>query len=117
MDETLYAGTRYVDTDLYYSRYYRSLAAVLEGWINNGKKMVDHFGKDESLSNEEDFILSQTVNDLTLITKGMYSETTKQEDPDMPLERFKELIKPVAASDLSKLADKMQGKIGISTSE
>ena len=80
-------GNRWVDKDIYSNRFHLS--------VFNNREYLPGFAADGILDNDERLFLETLRSELESIRSGMYSEETKQENPNLTIEQLNKLITDV----------------------
>ncbi|MCP8616838.1 hypothetical protein [Salirhabdus salicampi] len=103
IDQVYKAGHLFVDQDIRYTSYFSEMAFVTTGirmTVNNeGPFIITAFAEDTRLSEKEMYYLTLLKSDLASMKQSMYSEETKQENPNISIQQFNELVTDVAYQD------------------
>lgn len=109
-DMILYYGNVFVDRDIYYYFYFENLQYMINGLQSSSNNRstiyVPPFLEDGKLDEVELMILEIHKNDLEKIRTGLYSEESRQENPNISISNFNQVVAPVVFSDLSDMANK-----------
>lgn len=107
-------GRSFVDHSIRHTRYFQEMEFVATGITahNNGIKVFEFppFAEDGKIDKDERVILTIIKQDLEGIKQGMYSEETQQEDPNLSLDAFNRVLKPINMKSVYEVYDEYKQK-------
>jgi hypothetical protein len=115
VDYILYYGNVLNNNDIYYSRYFSHMNFMTEGLHstsnNRDPVIVPPFAEDGVIDEAELAVLKWIKEDLDTLQQSLYSEERKQEDPNITIEQFNEIVMPIVAKSYTELANRYNYEI------
>ncbi len=103
-------GNLFVDRDIYYFRYFQNMNFLIHGLHsttnNRDPIIVPPFAEDGVIDEAELAVLKWIKDDLDTIQQGLYSEETRQENPNITVEQFNEIVRPIVSKSFYEIANK-----------
>jgi hypothetical protein len=114
-DYILFYANVFNNNDIHYFRYFSHMNFMTDGLQSSSNNrdpvIVPPFAEDGVIDETELAVLKWIKEDLDTLQQSLYSEERKQEDPNITIEQFNEIVMPIVAKSYTELANRYNVEI------